>query len=53
MARPKKEPTRLARIKLVDLKRIRRIAKMYKMSVPDFISKTLKKDWNFRNLKWD
>jgi len=39
MPRPRKEKTRMARIKLSDISRLKNLARKAKMSLPDYISK--------------
>jgi len=38
MARPKKFPTKVVRIRARDLQRLRALAKLKKLSVPDYIN---------------
>jgi len=42
MARPKKFPTKTVRIRKKDLERVKRLAKLKRVSVPDYISWRLK-----------
>ena len=38
MARPKKFPTKIVRIRKSDLKRLKRLAKLKGLSVPDYLN---------------
>jgi hypothetical protein len=42
MARPKKFPTKVVRIRTNDLDRLRKLAKITKLSIPDYINLKLK-----------
>jgi len=42
MARPKKFPTKVVRIRIEDLKKIKKLAKLKGISVPDYINRRLK-----------
>ena len=43
MARPKKLPTRVVRIRVSDFQRLKQLAKLKKLSLPDYINWKLKK----------
>ncbi len=42
MARPKKYPTKVVRIRDIDLKRLRKLAKLKKLSIPDYLNLKLR-----------
>ena len=43
MTRPKKFPTKVVRIRIKDLERLKRLAKLRGISVPDYINWKLKR----------
>ena len=47
MGRKRKSPTRMVRVRLVDLNKLKELARASKLSLPDYISKLTK-----RRYKW-
>lgn len=42
MARPKKFPTKVVRIRAKDLKRLKKLARLKKLSIPDYLNLKLR-----------